>query len=431
MSEPRPSRPESAVGLALAALLVVLGGSGLWARGHLRSAGIDFYQFWLVGNAAPAAQDNVYSPEGRRALAAYGSDLAAHPDAPPRLRAAVESRPTIETFSTPFLYTMFAAASTGDFEVDFNVQALASLVLCGAAVLLLTSGMGWSPVPAMSLVALLFIGANPLLSDVRVGNITCFQLGALAATLALLRVPEDSNVPFAAGLVAGLSIAFKPNIALAVVLPAASRALAGRWRSVALYAAGGATAVLGAVLASLRLTGSLRVWSDWLAALPQIEATSDLSTAIGNNSIARWITETGGPNVAPVLTVAALSAVGLVLWRAPRRTGFREDLLLSGLGIVAVLLSARLTWLHYELLALPLIVALLTPHTAPKRPVRLIILGCAAAVWLGAPLDILRGGATGYPVLESAFALTALFVLGLMALLEDAPRPNLPPRESA
>ena len=69
-----------------------------------RSGGVDFVQFWAVGQAARVdGTADVYSPRGRERLAAWTGARAAESRSP-SLRAAAAYRQRFETFSTPFLY---------------------------------------------------------------------------------------------------------------------------------------------------------------------------------------------------------------------------------------------------------------------------------------------------------------------------------------
>jgi hypothetical protein len=79
--------------------------------------------------------------------------------------------------------------------------------------------------------------------------------------------------------------------------------------------------------------------------------------ALGNFALAQIIRDTTGLRVATVLAVAAFAiALGVVL-RA-RASAQQHDLLLIGLGAVIGLLGSPLVWMHYLVMALPLLACL-------------------------------------------------------------------------
>jgi hypothetical protein len=106
--------------LSAAALALVIAGLFIqWRRGN-SSVGIDFYQFWIGGQAVRQHRvDNLYGAYGREALASDGQARAALPGAGQRLRLATRQRSRVETFSTPFLYSAFALFGS-DYETSIR-----------------------------------------------------------------------------------------------------------------------------------------------------------------------------------------------------------------------------------------------------------------------------------------------------------------------
>ena len=104
-------------GLCLA--LAIGAASSSWSRWGDSNA-LDFYQFWLVGQAAGQMQPGrIWSPAGRVALGEIGARLALRPDSTGAMRLAARKRLVLETYSTPLLYATFSAVSTGDYESDY------------------------------------------------------------------------------------------------------------------------------------------------------------------------------------------------------------------------------------------------------------------------------------------------------------------------
>src|SRR2546421_5279826 len=85
-------------------LLAVLGLFGGW--GAAPAIGVDFYQFWVVAQTLDRPGVNVYSNDDRRALGTEFLDKSRR-TGNPQMIAIAEYRQKLETFSSPFLYSMF------------------------------------------------------------------------------------------------------------------------------------------------------------------------------------------------------------------------------------------------------------------------------------------------------------------------------------
>ena len=111
--------------------------------------------------------------------------------------------------------------------------------MAGLATFARLAGLSWS---AAALLVTLGVGwFAPALSDVRVGNVNRVQLGWLALYLGLAscrRLGGGRNV--VAGLVLGLGVAFKPNLAFPALTLGLGWMVLGRWRKLFLQVAGAA-----------------------------------------------------------------------------------------------------------------------------------------------------------------------------------------------
>jgi hypothetical protein len=157
------------------------------------------------------------------------------------------------------------------------------------------------------------------------------------------------------GAVLALGIALKPN--LATVLPAVGIVwIGGRlWGKITRVAAG---VLLGACVAFV--TTALLVpsvtWSNWLQVLPELMGTRQ-PRQYGLNVIPSWSRIEAS---LPILAVGALlgTAVALrPLWmrgaRDEGRHSFARTFLGVNAGVLLMLLTARLVWAHYFVMALP------------------------------------------------------------------------------
>lgn len=88
-----------------------------------------------------------------------------------------------------------------------------------------------------------------------------------------------------------------------------------------------------------------------------------------------------------------------------------EDVLLIGAGCLVVLLSSPLVWLHYLILALPAVIALIRPQARWQWP------ALAACCRCHGPMDGLFGAPDAVPRATVAIAgLVLLFVLVVIEL---------------
>lgn len=87
-----------------------------------RGAGIDYYQFWIVGRAQERLhQDNIYSMQDRQRMADLGREMLRSSPPSERFARSVQLRErTIETFSTPFLYAVINAFAAGQYDRDYD-----------------------------------------------------------------------------------------------------------------------------------------------------------------------------------------------------------------------------------------------------------------------------------------------------------------------
>ncbi len=341
-----------------------------------RFPGIDFYQFWTVGQAAREFRGtDVYSSAAREELgrvyagrSTQGLRAGTPPAEIPERALAAAQRVTLETYSTPWLYTVFGLGSSGDYSRDrarFEWLSCAALV---GGMLALARGLGASWGSA-ALAALLAVAAfAPSDSCARVGNVNRLQLGLLALILFAQRGGTRAG-DFAAGVLWGLGVGFKPNLSFAALALAlgllAARQFARLWSTLA----GG---IVGAALcASIAWAwfGSLEPWRSWMGVMGELMREYDSPIEKGNLSLLRAL-EAAGWSPAPraVLLLAwALWVAALVAGRARLAAALagggsaraRAQTLLAATGLAISVLTVELAWLHYFVLLLPLALVLL------------------------------------------------------------------------
>src|SRR5262245_1664473 len=174
---------------------------------------IDFYQYWAVGAARRLSSETLGTPyaDGPRYRAVL-TDYAA------RFRPSkIETVKPPEFTATPFAYMLFAALPANYAHAALVFHVLQILFFL-AAVIQLGRVYRYPLAPLLCLAPLLVVGSGPMSSDLRLGNLGCFQLFVLAVLLALadhLRRARPTATLEAIAL-SGLTLLaiLKPSIAL-------------------------------------------------------------------------------------------------------------------------------------------------------------------------------------------------------------------------
>jgi len=351
------------LGLVLA-VAVVAGAARFWNYGTW-NAGVDFYQFWLVGQAAGEPEtDDIYSRPDQIRIAAE-SLAAAHadPDAP-RLFIAAEAREEIEVFSTPLLYTVFGVAATGRYQTDYQRYRTLVLLLTIGGLAILGRVIGFSWLRMMGFGAVFLLGFEPLYTDLRVLNVNQLQLAMVVLYFAIRVWGDPPFDDLLGGLVLALACLFKPNLAPAVALLGAYWLIDRRWRTLSGHAIGGVVGLGLGLAASWWHFGGPAPWMRWMEALRGLPEAW-IPVNIGNFSFSAVILERTGQGVSALLLAGFMAvAVAVLAWRTKRipsdgtfaglpSPSAERDLRVLSIGILVYLLGAGLVWQHYYLLTVP------------------------------------------------------------------------------
>lgn len=351
------------LGLALAVALG-FGATRFWTYGT-RDAGVDFYQFWLVGRAAAQPETkNIYERSEQVRIATESLAAAnADPDAP-RLFFAAEARQEIEVFSTPLLYTVFGAAATGHYETDFARYRTLVLLLTIVGLAVLGRVLGFSWLRTIGFEAVFLFAFEPLYADLRVLNVNQTQLAMIVLYFAVRMWGDPPFDDLLGGMVLALACLFKPNLAPAVALLAIYWLIDRRPRTLAGHAIGGVVGAGLGLAASGLYFGGLTPWLEWAKALQGLPEAW-IPVRIGNFSLAAVLLERTGRGLSAVLLGGFAVLAVVVLTRRSRRpaddgmfvglrsTGAERDLRVVSIGVLVYLLGAGLVWQHYYLLTVP------------------------------------------------------------------------------
>ncbi len=389
--------------LAMLALFSVL---DMWRYGD-KATGIDFYQFWAVGQALRTMPvENIYGADDRLKVA---QEIARRGNAQPefmRHRAAARDRPVLQTYSTPFLYTVLAAFGSRRYETAFQMFRLSTILCTVIALLLLCRVLGFA-LPETLLLMVVFTGwFEPLLSDMRVTNVNQYQLLDVALLAWLLARAPSTTRDVLSGLVLGCAILFKPNLLFVGALLVLWWLFARDWRRLGGNLIGCALAVLLALASSGILFGSLHCWLDWLTALRNMPPEI-LTVEMGNYSLAMFIRQLADVDARAVLIVALpLLGAGFVYAGRKHTDDPARVVAVLALGCLIYLLSGELVWLHYYWLTVPALLLLLRPDKTELSLRRIVALLSFLLLTATLPLDLVDPYLVGVMCISGALLLT-------------------------
>ena len=347
----------------------------------------------------------------------------------PALRRTAEHRAVLDTFSTPFLYTVFGSWTSGDYARDLSRYRIFGLIALVVSVSLLCRLLGYGAAATIAAVALFASWFAPSRSDMVVGNVNHFQLGWLVLFLWIsARFPSVTG-QLAGGFLLGLGAMFKPNTILVIGLLGIAWAVRRRHKKLVLESIGmTAGAVTAFAWSSVAFDGP-RIWQHWLSALSGLPENL-ITVELGNYAPVRllndWLKIDATYAIGLLFIGLALAAVGRGLWGAlPKgardQPGF-EDIVVVALAGLVTLLASPLSWLHYFVFTIPMLLVVLRPTSARRgENVTWALAKVGAFIALLTvmmrPLVMLELGDTRGRAILLCMGTTLLFGLGVRELL--------------
>jgi hypothetical protein len=333
---------------AIAAAAVIYAVWATW-RQHERAAGLDFYIYYV--NAQLAGRDdigNIYDRDVQSRIGEEYHERGIRSGSELRKFDATRRR-FLDSVSSPFLYTCLSWVSR-DYDRALQQYHVAVFLAFILGYLLIARAVRLPWPTALFLLAGLLLWYRGFEADLRVGNVNSLQLMALGASLL--------SPPLIAGAIAGMLIAFKPNLILIPLLLAVARIAARDWRRLRLEVLGGAIGVAIAIIAAAVRYGSFNIWLQWIARANEFYHRLPTRTERNVTPLLALFHERGAwlsYVVALLLTVIAIVAI----WRGRSR----NDVAIAGIAILIYLLSATVVWLHYMVLVVPIALALMRWRT--------------------------------------------------------------------
>lgn len=386
----RALRIASTVAAALAVIYAVV----VTSRQHERAAGLDFYIYFV--NAQLAGREDVANIYDRDTQLRIGEEYyeRAQRGSSELRKFDAKRRRFLDSVSSPFLYTTLGWVSR---DYDRALQQYHLLVLAAfiAGFLLLARAVRLSWAGALFLLSALLLWYRGFEADLRVGNVNSLQLLMLGISLWC--------PPLIAGVIAGMLIAFKPNLILVPLLLAVARMATRDWRRLRLELLGGAIGGAIAFAAAAIHYGSFAIWLQWIARANEFYHRLPTRTERNITPLLTLFHE-HGPWPSYALALLLTIAAALAIWRGRSR----DDVTIIGVAILIYLLSATVVWLHYMVLVIPIALALLRWRTTAV--VSLLALAAIAEE----PFEWLTGTAV-YPN-DAKLIGPALFVLFVCAM---------------
>jgi hypothetical protein len=416
-----------------------------------RLACIDFYQFWTAGQVVRETQsEDIYATAERQRLGKLMLERAeVEAGSSPQAKAtskrfqSARSRDVLETYSTPWLYTVFALASGGNYDKDQDRYLHFSLLCLVFGVAAISTILDFTPAAGAIAVAVLVTWFFPAKSEMFVGNVNRVQLALLAFFL-LIQSRESWRWRHAAGGFAlGSAVVFKPNLGFVALTLTLGWAVFKRYRKLLLESAGMVLGGLFSVAASAWYFRSFRPWLSWARELSRLMSEYDMSVSRGNFSLARLVRDSVGEGVTSLFPILFFGVVVFVLVRSMLKAGASSvqsdgcldakwdlhwDVLLVSLGASVSLLAVQLAWLHYFVLTIPAVLYLLRPTastegTASARRVILRVIAVAGGIMVAMdPQALFQWDTSDY---ESALLVSGgTLILFALAVLDRPPIPQ-------
>lgn len=397
--------------------------------------GIDYYVTWVAADAVRSdTPHNIYEASSRYKLTfEYRNKADALRDAPKQKLVAGHLR-ELKMTATPFLYWVTDVFATGDYENDLATWQMISLLLVVTTIIVLCRLLGYSVWTSLIILLPVLVWFIPLYSNLRVANVNGIQLGLISGILWLLHRKAHGRNLFFAGMLTGLLIMFKPNLAPVALLFGGAWVVRRQPAKLLVSLSGMASGATMAVLVSSIWLGSATAWLDWFSYIRQF-VDGGPGEKGGNYAIITRVISDTGPLVQLIAAIClCLLCLGIFWWgrrdisvaeddKSVADREFIENTTLIAMGCIIPLLSSTVVWLHYYLFTLPMIIIALRPwrEPGPMKVIPILILRVLPAVALVILLetalrDIIGGEGRSYRVFATTTSTISLFLVGLWQL---------------
>lgn len=366
--------------------LAIIGLYGSWIYTQ-NMPGADYYVAWVVADATRSDRDyNVYDVSDHGRMQADYRELAFSEDSKSR-RAAFSDIPLFTPTASPFLYTTVNALSSHRYETSLKIWSALSLAGFAIAIGVFCHLLGYAKSVSLVIFVACVFWMDAYQSDIRVANTNSFQLGVLALLYFLLSRDDRKLYLLLASALAAMLALYKLNLAPVGLLLLGAWLIRGQYSRLFVGLAGMAIGTLFAVVSSSLFFGGPEIWLEWLQKAFLL-SEGVVSAEVGNINLLGLL----GLEVAvkgKIALALALCAVTLAfLWwgrkassvtgresaEARRESDRIEYALLIGMGSMIFLMVSPLVWLHYYVLAMPMLLVSLRPWSRVPAQRRLYVL---------------------------------------------------------
>jgi hypothetical protein len=352
--------------IPLAIILAIFSVLSMWHRSE-QCFGLDFYQFWVVGQEiskpAPAA---IYSDTWRINI---GEQYWQRAHSRPGYRhevGASDMRRTLQTYSTPLLYSFVSLISTHDYDQSLKHYQFFSFACGIAAIVIICRVLRFSWPTTLLIIAAMFGWGEAFLSEVFCANVNQVQLFSIAC-LIWIETRRDAEPKMfgdvAGGVLLALIVLFKPNTLAVAGLLGLMWLLQQRYDKLIRHAIPFVITVIVVIALTSWRVGSSDCWLKWFGAVHQLEMET-MSPQGENYSLAAVALARIGYAAARIVTVL-VPLIPLVIF-AFRRSGqnTKQTTRAIAIGTALSLLASPFAWLHYFALVTPLLLVALRPIDA-------------------------------------------------------------------
>jgi len=341
-----------------------------------KQAGYDFYHLWIYGQEVkgPDVHD-FYSNEFAGFVERKYLQKALKNEDDSRFRkAALWNAKMYEQVhlpdSTPLLYASLATISSGDYDCDLLIFQFASTLIFCIAIYAIGRALGNNISTVLIAMSFILLFWSPFHNDTQVANLARIQSGILVACILIWRYFDNRSAFIVGGALLGISVLLKPNIIGVPISLAIVWFFRRRYYKLIFVAVGAFSGGLLALTYSAVYYGSLTCWLSWFEVLVGVQKNAG-PIGMNNLSLACLVDHYFGIDISIEIFLGLLSSLILCCWHARRKevqvhtnsatSGFIEDLLGMGAGLIMIFMSFNIVWDHYFLLLIPVLLALITP----------------------------------------------------------------------
>jgi glycosyl transferase family 87 len=356
---------------------------------------MDYFVCWSVPHCQSLESiPDIYSKEGQKEVAKRHWQHSLLPATPKKQKLVTRYviyfyQGRIDVTGTPFLYMIIGLLSGGNYEHDQMIFMVLSSMCFIISIIILCYIVKFSLLSTLTLLLVFISLYLPLFSNLQVGNVNLVQLFIITLYIWAITRTEKYIYLVAAGLLLGVGIMVKPNIALIFILSSMMYLADKKYKNALMLFIGTTLSGFFSVLLSSLYFGKVDIWWDFIRSLP---ATLSYYYPVveGNYSITNLIYSITDIRMSLFFIIIFIAVFGYLVW-ITRRTGIdkeinpekrqehkqkmvqNETFLVVGIGCVIMFISAGLTWLHYYILLIPLLIYLISlSHNNKKRKYAII-----------------------------------------------------------